>query len=56
MKAERLSNERHVLLTSDGPGRWEVTVDETGNLIVFGYEGTEIDSEQEPAAEYSSGF
>lgn len=56
MKAERLSHTRHVLLTADVAARFEIMVDEAGNLIIFGYTGTEPDLEQEPDAEYFSEY
>jgi hypothetical protein len=41
----------HVVVASDGPARFEITVVE-GRLELFGYTGTKPDLDQEPTIVY----
>jgi len=37
-----------LLLTTDGPARFSISVDEGGHVHVFGYSGCENDDDQDP--------
>lgn len=55
LAVECVGHGRHIVLTAHEASRFEVMVDSAGNLIVFGYTGTETDLDQEPSIEYFSG-
>lgn len=45
---------KHFLATFTKPGRIEVTVTESGQVVAFAYHGSKVDIDQDPCDSYDS--